>query len=145
MVAYACFDYPNKRKGMVYAENHPPAESSENEFPELDSVVTVENCWYYLSLLERFVRMTKDMEEDILKLYLVRAEYRYVQWIEGYKKRFPYDYETTELFSIPPLGRSKKENVQGNVNMKNEIDELLWDRCRLFLASAPAKSSSLQR
>ncbi|KAL7308867.1 hypothetical protein PS15m_011006 [Mucor circinelloides] len=40
-------------------------------------------CFYYLSLLERFVEATHDMPESVLKLYLVRAEYRYYRWISS--------------------------------------------------------------
>ena len=65
----------------MFYDKDPPKESVQFEFPSLDQVVTVENCWYYLSLLERFVDITKDMNEEDLKLYLVRAEYRYFRWI----------------------------------------------------------------
>jgi hypothetical protein len=66
---------------MVYSDSDPPKESEAKKFPVLDSVVTVDNCWYYLSLLERFVQATKDMDNDTLKMYLVRAEYRYFRWL----------------------------------------------------------------
>ena len=65
----------------MFKDNEPPKEFITNEFPVMDRVVTVENCWYYLSLLERFVDITTEMNEEDLKLYLVRAEYRYFQWI----------------------------------------------------------------
>lgn len=56
--------------------------------------VHANRCFYYLSLLERFVETTHDMPESLLKLYLVRAEYRYYRWISS------YSYEEC----IPPLG-----------------------------------------
>ncbi|KAI9282738.1 hypothetical protein BY458DRAFT_130426 [Sporodiniella umbellata] len=55
----------------------------ENE-PCMDSKVTVRNCWYYLSLLERFVQATEKMSQETLQIYLVRAEYRYIKWISNY-------------------------------------------------------------
>lgn len=84
---------------MFYDQN-PPEESVENEFPVLNTVVTVSNCWYYLSLLERFVDTTKDMSEDVLKLYLVRAEYRYFLWM--------YKVQAARLASsaTPSIGKS---------------------------------------
>jgi hypothetical protein len=79
-------------------DKDPPIEKTKNEFPSLDGVVTVANCWYYLSLLERFVEITQSMEEDLLKMYLVRAEYRYFQWISAKEYRKPE-------FAIPPVGK----------------------------------------
>lgn len=64
---------------MFYDQN-PPVSPPDKPFPSFNGTVTVATCWYYLSLLERFVDATKDMPEDILKLYLVRAEYRYFKW-----------------------------------------------------------------
>ncbi|KAL9555736.1 hypothetical protein MBANPS3_002233 [Mucor bainieri] len=65
---------------MSFHTKNPPQEDHDGEYPTFDKVVTVSNCYYYLSLLERFVETTKDMSEDVLKLYLVRAEYRYYKW-----------------------------------------------------------------
>lgn len=83
----------------MFYDQHPPEENVENEFPSLNTVVTVSSCWYYLSLLERFVDITKDMSEDILKLYLVRAEYRYFLWM--------YKVNKSHLsgLSTPPIGK----------------------------------------
>ncbi|KAL9559963.1 hypothetical protein MBANPS3_000183 [Mucor bainieri] len=49
---------------------------------------------YYLSMLERFVETTQDMPESILKLYLVRAEYRYYRWVSA---------RGHEAYIAPPL------------------------------------------
>ena len=43
--------------------------------------LTQYKCYFYLSLLARFVTITKDMTEEEMKLYLVRAEYRYFKFI----------------------------------------------------------------
>lgn len=82
----------------MFYEKKPPAQGSENEFPSMDSVVTVANCWYYLSLLERFVNVTKPMPESVLKVYLVRAEYRYFKWM------FKNQTEKRGSKAIPPIG-----------------------------------------
>ncbi|KAG2236563.1 hypothetical protein INT48_000863, partial [Thamnidium elegans] len=72
----------------MYYDREPPEEDHNVKFPTLDTV-TVANCWYYLSLLERFVNVTSRMSDKTLKTYLVRAEYRYFQWIanKGTRKR----------------------------------------------------------
>jgi hypothetical protein len=87
---------------MKYSGIEPPQEYSKNEFPVLNSVVTVSNCWYYLSLLERFVYATKDLEEEDLKLYLVRAEYRYYTWITERRKKI--NGKNIDSF-VPPTGK----------------------------------------
>ncbi|GAA5796750.1 hypothetical protein HPULCUR_002125 [Helicostylum pulchrum] len=72
----------------MYCDREPPLEDHNAKFPTLDTV-TVANCWYYLSLLERFVNVTSNMSDKVLKIYLVRAEYRYFRWIanKGARKR----------------------------------------------------------
>lgn len=82
----------------MYFCNDPPEELSENEFPKISDVVTVANCWYYLSLLERFVDTTGLMSEKVLKMYLVRAEHRYFQWTSNKTSR-------KAIYAIPPLGK----------------------------------------
>jgi hypothetical protein len=87
---------------MKFSGTEPPKEHIEKEFPVLDSKVTVSNCWYYLSLLERFVYATKDLEEDKLKMYLVRAEYRYHTWISERRKKMLS--KNIDSF-VPPTGK----------------------------------------
>lgn len=84
---------------MTISSADPPLESQSGEFPTFDKVVTVSNCYYYLSLLERFVETTKDMSESVLKLYLVRAEYRYYKW--AYSREADFGSMKN---AIPPLG-----------------------------------------
>lgn len=77
----------------MFYDQKPPVSPYDKPFPSFSTTVTVPNCWYYLSLLERFVDATKDMPEDVLKLYLVRAEYRYFKWFnlssgKGAKPRY---------------------------------------------------------
>jgi hypothetical protein len=83
---------------MVKFDKDPPAEKIKKGFPSIEGIVTVANCWYYLSLLEKFVDITQSMDEEILKMYLVRAEYRYFQWISTRRYRKPE-------YSIPPVGK----------------------------------------
>lgn len=45
--------------------------------------LTQYKCYFYLSLLARFVTITKGMTEEEMKLYLVRAEYRYFKFISS--------------------------------------------------------------
>ncbi|KAL9555734.1 hypothetical protein MBANPS3_002231 [Mucor bainieri] len=82
---------------MTFLDANPPEETKKGEYPTLDTVLNVSNCFYYLSLLERFVRTTRSMPEDILKKYLVRAEYRYFKW--AYTKKI----SSTSQYAIPPL------------------------------------------
>lgn len=81
----------------MFYDQEPPSNPAGKEFPSFGSSVTVANCWYYLSLLERFVDTTKDMPEDVLKLYLVRAEYRYFKWLNLSNENHIFD-------STPPIG-----------------------------------------
>jgi hypothetical protein len=83
----------------MFSDNDPPVEASEDEFPTMSTVVTVANCWYYLSLLERFVDITSSMSEDVLKMYLVRAEYRYFLWISN-----KHYYRNLDR-AVPPIGK----------------------------------------
>ncbi|KAI9253051.1 hypothetical protein EDC94DRAFT_268230 [Helicostylum pulchrum] len=81
----------------MFSDNKPPEIKLVDEFPSFNSVVTVPNCWYYLSMLERFVDITSSMPQDILKMYLVRAEYRYFKWMYKTKKHRSVKH------SIPPI------------------------------------------
>ncbi|CAO3643631.1 unnamed protein product [Mucor fragilis] len=82
---------------MTFCDTNPPEETKKDEYPTLDTVVNVSNCFYYLSLLERFVRTTRNMPEDVLKKFLVRAEYRYYKWAYSQK------ISSTSRYAIPPL------------------------------------------
>ncbi|KAF1803770.1 hypothetical protein FB192DRAFT_1369666 [Mucor lusitanicus] len=82
---------------MTFCDTNPPVETKKDEYPTLDTVVNVSNCFYYLSLLERFVQTTRSMPEDVLKKYLVRAEYRYFKWACTKK------ISSTSRYAIPPL------------------------------------------
>lgn len=84
---------------MTFSSEDPPLESQSGEYPTFDKTVTVSSCYYYLSLLERFVDTTKDMSESVLKLYLVRAEYRYYKW--AYSREADFGSMKS---AIPPLG-----------------------------------------
>ncbi|CAO3643647.1 unnamed protein product [Mucor fragilis] len=83
---------------MTFSSEDPPLESQSGEYPTFDKTVTVSSCYYYLSLLERFVDTTKDMSESVLKLYLVRAEYRYYKW--AYSREADFGSMKS---AIPPL------------------------------------------
>lgn len=85
---------------MTFSDTNPPEEAQKDEYPTLDTIVNVSNCFYYLSLLERFVRKTRNMPDDVLKKYLVRAEYRYFKWAYSTRKSL-----NTSSYVIPPLGK----------------------------------------
>lgn len=85
-------------------DKDPPTEKVKGDFPVLNDILTVANCWYYLSLLERFVEFTQSLEEDVLKMYLVRAEYRYFKWIATDKVKIIRKAEN----AVPPLGKKPK-------------------------------------
>lgn len=62
---------------MKFADKDPP--TNENIW-EPD----IENSFYYLSFLERYIEETKTIPPDLRKVYLVRAEYRYIKWLNKY-------------------------------------------------------------
>jgi hypothetical protein len=80
---------------MNFSSNPPPPSA---DHPSLDTVVTVDNCWYYLSLLEQFVQATQDLPNAILQQYLVRAEYRYFRWISNKEALVQEKH-------VPPIGK----------------------------------------
>lgn len=43
-------------------------------------VVKNRQVYDYLLLLKRFVEFSKNMSEESMRMYLVRAEYRYFKW-----------------------------------------------------------------
>ncbi|CAO3631317.1 unnamed protein product [Cunninghamella blakesleeana] len=53
----------------------------------LNKEVNVNNCYYYLSLIERFWHYMNTMNKQEQQLYLARAEYRYELWV----KKFHYN------------------------------------------------------
>ncbi|KAI8145363.1 hypothetical protein BJV82DRAFT_603392 [Fennellomyces sp. T-0311] len=71
-----------------YAFVAPPEEPSINAFPTLDGVVTIENCHYYLSLMERFMDYKESFDTASFKVMLARAEIRYAQWREIVQSAF---------------------------------------------------------
>lgn len=113
----------------MYFNNDPPSEEHGKEFPTMSSVVSVSNCWYYLSLLERFVDITSSMTEDILKMYLVRAEYRYFLWISN-----KHYYRNLDR-AVPPIGKSSTSCI-------NISSITYFYRCGILLASPYAKPIS---
>lgn len=82
---------------MLYNADYFTINQAKN-FPVLDTVVNVSNCYYYLSLLERFANSIKDLTETELKYYLVRAESRYSKWI------FHKSFKMSLIRKTPPLG-----------------------------------------
>lgn len=77
---------------MIFSTADPPSFKTKRlQFD--DTSISIDRCFYYLSLLERFVETTQDMPESMLKLYLVRSEYRYYKWTFSSLKE-----------SVPPLG-----------------------------------------
>lgn len=56
-------------------------------------------CYGYLSMLAKYIEVTKDMTEEEMKLYLVRAEYRYFHYVN-------YSYYSISN-SKCPLGKIK--------------------------------------
>ncbi|KAI8077763.1 uncharacterized protein BX664DRAFT_343423 [Halteromyces radiatus] len=62
----------------------PPVAPNPTHFPKLNGVVTVENCYYYLSFLERFWTFMDTMTLQEQRHYLARAEVRYEKWIHNH-------------------------------------------------------------
>ncbi|KAI7887152.1 hypothetical protein K492DRAFT_189568 [Lichtheimia hyalospora FSU 10163] len=67
---------------MKYASfPQPPTEEQGVIFPRLNNVVTIENCFYYLSLMERFLEYKRTFGPQLVKIMLARAEIRYARWL----------------------------------------------------------------
>lgn len=73
-----------------------PPHATVGMLPELNKVVKMEHCYYYLSLIERFWRLMDAMTKNQQRLYLARAEFRYELWINASAK-------THNL--TPPIGK----------------------------------------
>ncbi|KAI9260671.1 hypothetical protein BDA99DRAFT_88511 [Phascolomyces articulosus] len=69
--------------------------------PSLDRV-TIENCFYYLSLLERFQSLRRSMDDDAFKKFLIMAEMRYryffVRVELNREKELPYAFPLDIMF-----------------------------------------------
>ncbi|CAO3634872.1 unnamed protein product [Mucor fragilis] len=61
---------------MKFADKNPPRKDGVRD-PH------VETYHYYLSFLERYIEETKTIRQDLRKVYLVRAEYRYIRWLHN--------------------------------------------------------------
>lgn len=59
---------------MKFADKNPPETKGMWD-------LNIESYYYYLSFLERFIEETKSIPTDLRKVYLVRAEYRYIKWM----------------------------------------------------------------
>ncbi|KAI8140519.1 hypothetical protein BJV82DRAFT_671595 [Fennellomyces sp. T-0311] len=79
----------------------PPKEIKKGDFPVLGEVVTIENCFYYLSLMERFLRYKDSFDSERLKAMLARSELRYIKWRDIIETS-PKDSHIFESF-VPPL------------------------------------------
>lgn len=75
----------------------PTVDSYCNSFDHLDQY----KCYGYLSMLAKFIEVTKNMTEAEMKLYLVRAEYRYFHHVA-------YRYSSPN--SVVPLGKMSAAN-----------------------------------
>ncbi|KAF1796571.1 hypothetical protein V8B55DRAFT_1350209 [Mucor lusitanicus] len=63
---------------MKFADRDPPLPRNENNWePDVDTY------YYYLSFLERYIEETKTIPPTLRKVYLVRAEYRYIKWLHN--------------------------------------------------------------
>lgn len=70
---------------MKFADKNPPRKDGVRD-PH------VETYHYYLSFLERYIEETKTIRQDLRKVYLVRAEYRYIRWLHN------------SVYVMPPTG-----------------------------------------
>ncbi|CAO3651124.1 unnamed protein product [Cunninghamella blakesleeana] len=75
-------------------------DNVKHTFPELGGVVTVENCIFYLSMLEQFVCL-REQFHDYIDAFHARAELRYSLWVEGCKHRS--DLDDLNSVIIPPI------------------------------------------
>ncbi|KAL9552152.1 hypothetical protein MBANPS3_003908 [Mucor bainieri] len=78
---------------MKFADSNPP------EIPDPYSVPSsyyhdTKTYHYYLSFLERFIEETKTIPSELRKVYLVRAEYRYVQYLQ---RKEPFEFSPTDI------------------------------------------------
>ncbi|ORZ13521.1 hypothetical protein BCR42DRAFT_65294 [Absidia repens] len=69
---------------------HAPPHAGKDMMPTLNEVVTVDNCYYYLAMIERFWQVMNSMKREQQRLYLARAEFRYELWVRAFdKKKMP--------------------------------------------------------
>ncbi|CAO3595912.1 unnamed protein product [Absidia cylindrospora] len=67
-----------------------PPLTEKDMMPTLNQVVTINNCYYYLAMIERFWRVMDVITRDQQRLYLARAEFRYEFWVRAFdEKRMP--------------------------------------------------------
>jgi hypothetical protein len=109
----------------------PPTEYHGEEFPSFNKVVNVSSCYYYLSLMERFVAFTQGLSESELKRFLVRAECRYFKWLMG------HTFEKFKKPVPPPLGKKRKWYFY-IYDCFYLWFSILYNRCRVFLACSYA-------
>ena len=74
---------------MKFDEKYVPNESNWYPF----AAVKCREVYDYLLLLKRFIEFSKDMSEESMRMYLVRAEYRYFKSISSMK----YNYHTPAI------------------------------------------------
>jgi hypothetical protein len=66
--------------------------------PSIGQVVTIEKCFYYLSLIERISDL-RNTFVDHLDAFHARAEMRYEYWVEACKRSIPGP------LVAPPIGK----------------------------------------
>ncbi|KAJ8653623.1 hypothetical protein O0I10_010773 [Lichtheimia ornata] len=87
---------------MKYANIQiPPSEEDGVTFPKLNNVVTIENCFYYISLMERFLQYKSTLGPDLVKIMLSRAEVRYTRWLRYIQDQYKASQEPEII--PPPL------------------------------------------
>ena len=82
-------------------------QNAKYDQPHLGNLVTVENCYYYMSLLENFYNIEQSLGPELFKLYIVAAERRYLEFIRTVGKR-----DTLERWNSSkplPLGIKKRQ------------------------------------
>ncbi|KAI9274814.1 hypothetical protein BDA99DRAFT_249459 [Phascolomyces articulosus] len=103
-----------------------------NNGPSVDNVVTVENCYYYMSLLESFYKVERSLGPELFKLYIIAAERRYLEFLrnlsnsslpwQNYDK--PVSLDIAYAWHAHMLAPYQyKEDIDGGINI-----QLAWTK-----------------
>lgn len=101
---------------LTYYINIMKFDSSRTSFRESydrNRPIQRRDIYCYLSLLERFVEFTRNMPEKVMRMYLVRAEYRYFKWVRYSDSYYRYHRN-------PPLGKVVYKDTEPTIQIVSD-------------------------
>ncbi|KAI7861026.1 hypothetical protein BDC45DRAFT_11584 [Circinella umbellata] len=128
--------HSNQQQQSAKYASLPPREKIPNEFPKLNKVVTVENCHYYLSLMEQFAIYKTKFDDFHLKILLARAERRYIQWREIVQSSFS---RSAYKPFVPPLDIAYMWHAHMLSPFRYFEDSIRLDQADVYKINLPLK------